>query len=291
MAASAALKLTDKEGLALARLRVLGKLEERNVQVAETLQKLVDRIASKADQPFRPARLGAVKALTQFSFDPDGPKTREKKESREEALDRLKTDIYRMQNPQVLIDVLEKRTEILSYVAPETTAHTARVFGDAMAFLQSKIPTNVYEGKIVGGVASRWKPSKFELDKFERYVNAVNRPLTVIEQMAEGVLNREGVEVLKFVYPAMFYELQQSVLDTVGRMEEPLPYRTRMLLSNVLSVPLDPSFKPKTAGMLQASFTPPPPPEQRAPAAKSKIKLDDNLATETQNTALNGQFA
>jgi hypothetical protein len=123
--------------------------------------------------------------------------------------------------------------------APQLAAAQAAKIATAGEFLLSKLPRHdapsLYK-------EDRDKPpevSTAERDEFLRYWRAVNDPLSVVEDVADGRLSTEGVETLRAVYPEIYGQLQNHVLDELAQSDTKPPYKVRLLLGQLLDLPTD----------------------------------------------------
>ena len=82
------------------------------------------------------------------------------------------------------------------------------------------------------------------MQKFLRYVDAVQDPQGALERAGRGELRREDIEVLREVYPRVYEDLVTDVLDRASRSSEMPDYQQRVKLGLLLGVPTDPSMAP-----------------------------------------------
>lgn len=137
--------------------------------------------------------------------------------------------------------------------APQLAAAQAAKIATAGEFLLSKLPRH--------GAPSLYKEDRdkppevtaSERDEFLRYWRAVNDPLSVVEDVADGNLSVEGVETLRAVYPELYGQLQNHVLDELAVSETKPPYKARLLLGQLLELPTDTGLEPEMLVALQES--------------------------------------
>jgi hypothetical protein len=168
--------------------------------------------------------------------------------------DSLHRDLSDMsQNPQKLIDHLSAQTEAITAVAPRTSEAVQGAVSRATQFLQSKLPGNNVPKKPLSGT---YKPSDAEIAKWHKYFSAVEKPTSVLHQVAYGNVVPETMEALQFVYPKLLKEMQGHVADKMTEAvakKTPLPYRTKLSLSMFLGSDLVNSLEP--VNMLSAQNT------------------------------------
>jgi hypothetical protein len=132
-----------------------------------------------------------------------------------------------------------------------TVGQTAAAVLNAARYLDSKAPKNPYEG-MPPAVAPQWEPSPAELDRFNRFREAVESPARVLKNMSQGYIAPEQVEALKAVYPAMYADLQQKIGERLMMQKKPLSYQQRLALSAVLG-PTALGMSPQQVQVLQQS--------------------------------------
>lgn len=141
---------------------------------------------------------------------------------------------------------------------------------DAVAALQERrltylakhapvVPTQALLSK------SKWQPSPSEVERFARRVRAVNDPVSVLEDVATGRVTPEGAEVLREVYPRLYAEAQERLMEQAPKLRVALPHATVVRLSILFQAPLANSLEPERMQAIQAAGVPPPPQSQPGP--------------------------
>ncbi len=165
-------------------------------------------------------------------------------------LARDKLEKYEQAPEQKLAKVLGDTPDAAPAVANEVRAVGTR----AATFLRSKLPAERISEYDAQPLLKRKgaRVSDSEMAKYLRYVQAVERPRTVIDALARGHVSREGIEALKAVYPRMY-------ADLVGRLELNLAQSTKRLsrsqlvqLSIACGRPLDPTMAPEFIAACQS---------------------------------------
>jgi hypothetical protein len=143
-----------------------------------------------------------------------------------------------------------------STALPKTTNALSAKAVTATQFLHSKLPRPPGDGSTLTPLVSNWKPSKAEVAKFNRYLKAVENPMSVIEGLADGRISRESVEALREVYPRLYEATRMEIARQAAELKERLPYATNVKLSLFFDVPLDPSMKPEAMRRTQMGADP-----------------------------------
>jgi hypothetical protein len=138
-------------------------------------------------------------------------------------------------------------------------------------YLAQHAPKSPIAPTAIAGGRSDWAPSKAVLASFARRIEAADDPAGVLERMAHGGdMSMEAAETIKAVYPELYAEAQQSLIDRVHDAKaKPLPYARRVQLSILFDVPLDGTMEPSYIAAMQEGYAAPdpaaPPPATAAP--------------------------
>lgn len=151
-------------------------------------------------------------------------------------------------NPETLVDKFAKNTEGLNDHAPMTSNALQQAGSRSIAFLAQKLPPQPQGGPLV----PKLPPSNAEIATFTRYYNAVEEPLSILQDAARGTLTREGVEAVGTVYPALMQKMQGEIMAQLTEVKEPIPYSRRMMLTLLLGGDVDGSMNPQLIQSNQA---------------------------------------
>lgn len=122
-------------------------------------------------------------------------------------------------------------------------------------FLAGKAPRQtVMPGMLPGD--GEWKPSRSQLETWGRYVQAVNDPASVLEDLVHGHVTIEGAETLRTVYPALYAEAQKTLIELAPAFQKTLPYPRRVSISIMFQVPIDGTMTPSHMQFLQTPTGP-----------------------------------
>jgi hypothetical protein len=78
-----------------------------------------------------------------------------------------------------------------------------------------------------------------------------------LKTWAKAKLSQEGVDALKSVYPSLFSEIQNKLMDKVTSLQTLLPYKDRLQLSVFFEIPMESLMKPEMVKKLQTTFMQP----------------------------------
>jgi hypothetical protein len=125
----------------------------------------------------------------------------------------------------------------------------------AVQFLQSKIPKRPYEAIFPTETQKPYEPSSMDLAKFERYIQVVDNPMSVLGDLEAGTLTQDHIEALRAVYPRLYSEIKQSVLTGLqSKAESDVPYSKKVQISILFGVPVDASLIGRNIAGMQAMY-------------------------------------
>lgn len=116
----------------------------------------------------------------------------------------------------------------------------------ANEFLYSKLPLQATRPSMSGPVLV--PPTKEQMREFERYVRAIDDPLSLLDDLRNGNVSPQTVMAIKTVYPQMYGDIEAHVRVAVAGKKN-LPYSKKMSLGLLFGSPVDPTL---TTEYLQA---------------------------------------
>lgn len=176
------------------------------------------------------------------------------REEKEKKFDKIKEQIEETNSPDAYLEKMEKSTEAMYDAAPSITGSMQVAMTRATEFLRSKLPA---QGPIAP-LSTPLKPSVAEMNKFLKYYEVVENPLTILKQVRSGLLTSEGMEAMKTVYPGMLAEMRTAVMDKItNKKAMEIPYQTKVMLSFFLEQDLVYGVSSSSIMANQASFAAP----------------------------------
>lgn len=270
---------------------VLNMAERANLQGAKKITEGLGDFFTGAAK----AGTAMAKALPKMSLMNSGWAVNEKNrkpQNEQEAFGNISKNLVSMSvDPDKLATKIAYNTMRAGYAAPNATKFAQVALGNAVQFLYSKMPKDGVAGQSL--FPQEFKPSTLELAKFQRYVQAVENPYSVLAELKSGTLTHEHVEALQAVYPAIYNEVRTQTMDYVQKHQD-LSYSKKVQLGTLLNLPVDPSMQPQAVLGLQKAFQPPQPassPQGASGAIRSTakgmqgLKFNTRHATELENIA------
>src|SRR5574343_49849 len=152
---------------------------------------------------------------------------------------------YYSQDPAIIVDNFTRNNQALIQAAPKTAEAAQSRIIKAVEFLNQKAPKKDISP------FNDFQVPKSELMKFKNYVEAVENPYSVIQNLKSGYFTPEAGEAIKTVYPQMFTAIQQEFLSRLPEFK--LSEKQKGLISRILEIDTRKAYTPQGFSMLQAA--------------------------------------
>lgn len=197
-----------------------------------------------------------------------------------------------LSNPERMEHVLSSLGDDIGYYAPKTSDAIKMTAARAISFIAEKAPKRIPMGPGMPDLPA----SKTDLLKFQRYLQAIDNPLLVIQHAKSGMVTPEEVEAVQAVYPRLFQEIRAELTsalvdDSADRPSlAPLSYNRRMGLSMLLKSNMTGMMKPSMYMGAQSAYrsagsTPKVQPVKVKPIPVSRIENMNVSGRAAQETA------
>jgi hypothetical protein len=140
----------------------------------------------------------------------------------------------------------------LAMAAPQTYDKLRQLSSRAIAFLNTKMPRKTLG--VNPFIKKSYPLSDQELYRIKRYLKAIQSPLSVLEDLKQGVVSREGIEAVRFVYPTIYNEMTSAVYDNLQKYGANMPYDKRLQLGIVMELPTDLSLERESIAKFQSFY-------------------------------------
>ena len=220
-------------------------------QIVSNVRSFVAHAGADVANTRQVAQAASVNYLNRYRLDEAKP-DRSKKDRLHYFHRRYDEVAQAVSNPEALSDRIGKNLQGLGSVAPKTTQALTTSAIRATQFLYAKAPKDPNAAYALNPALRKWRPSDAEISKWERYVAAVDHPMSVLHDLKHNVVTLEGVETLKSVYPKLYQEAVGTLVDHLSELKHELPYKKRLTLSTFMGVPIDAATDPKFIAKMQA---------------------------------------
>lgn len=194
------------------------------------------------------------------------------------------------------INEAAKTERVSRFVGGDLGAHAPRVEAAALgtanraiSLLAANAPVGRTNQRTLIPSKESARYSDTDLHRFARLVEGVQGGADdLVKKFADGTIDRDTVEAVKFVYPKDFeamraeFQAQIAELAAAGKLTD-VPYQKRLQLGTLLGVPADDSMDPAFVKAMQAAKASAPEEEQEADNAQhgnyAARPIDPNMAT------------
>ena len=235
-------------------LKILSGIEKQAAAVDKKMTSGMNNFFSGLKKTYTPA---STKVLLSSGFSKDYEELRKPKkpDSKQKAYENMSKNLEKIStDPNFLLDRVGRNVAQIRTAAPETAAAIEATTVKASEFLSSKMPKPGPGRDVLFGKNKPFMPSELELAKFERYLQVIDDPLSIIDDLESGTMTREHVEALNAVYPELYQKLRNTAMEKIVEEPESVDYTQRIQLGILLDLPSDESLIPQNVAKLQQNF-------------------------------------
>jgi hypothetical protein len=176
----------------------------------------------------------------------------ESPKNKQEAMDNLQDNVERLAKDADYFEskVLAKFLA-MNDAAPSVAAELINVTRRSVDFLNSKLPPRYNANTLL---PQKRFLSDSEMSKMARYLQTIENPLSVLQELNKGTLTRDHVEALKVVYPSIYNEIRMDAMDMV-RADPDMNYQAKLQLGILLDLNTDVSLTPENIMNLQTIYS------------------------------------
>ena len=256
----------------------MGEFAKRLDKIGDVVRKPVGDKGLLSPERLNLARQSAFQRLLPASEDTGDRKENFKKVS--EKLAELSQDVT------FLNSKIAETTDIIKDTgAPETAAKAGERLVTAFNHIVDVMPKPLMPDIPIFKPRA-WEPSDQEVTRFERRLEVVLDPLTVIKDLEAGSLTRDQMETLFTVYPRLTQIIQQKVIDELSQNPKENNFQDRLKLSLFLGADLDINLTPEYIQAYQSTFAEPSIDETETAVPNDLNISAENAQTESQKVNL-----
>lgn len=192
-----------------------------------------------------------------------------------------------LNNPQAQGDLVPPE---MMGLTPAVSAEAGAALMRGAQFLLSKAPRDPYEG-MPKSLRPNWSAPPADLDSWYGYLDGVERPMKVLEDMRLGYVRQEAAEGLKVTYPALYEQMRQTLWQHLSKSKSTLDYEKRMRLATVFGPEYGGVGIPELQTIQQVHAeqqNPPQPQGGGQPDGRQMTDTAKNTQTQSERLALRG---
>ena len=229
---------------------VISALAKKSAEVSESISKGVRSVlAGVGGKPTS----SAIGALASHHWGTEPPRG----EGRPAAAARHAEDLAQLQaDPAGSAQRLASATSSVARHAPDTAGQAQIVASRAASYLAAQAPKNPLPPSPFKG-AQKWMPPHSDVERFERIAQAVHNPMGVLDALREGRASPDAIQAVQAVYPSLHKRMVDEVVAQIPGLKSAPPASTRLGLSILTGMPLEPSLR--DMAQLQTNYAGGPP--------------------------------
>lgn len=196
-----------------------------------------------------------------------------------------------MQNPEKMIELLNKSSGDLNDFAPNVNQAMTATLVRGMQYIKSIAPRpqkNSPMGMMI-------PPSQTEINKFYKSYNVVKNPLSILDEVKGGTLSAESMNALTTVYPDLTDRMRTTLGDEISRYAikhdfNSMPYQRKLSISMFLNQDMTSSTEGQNIVYNQSTYAGPSQANQgmMKPTQKglSSLSKNETIMTDMQKNAV-----
>ena len=233
------------------KMAILSDIEKSNVRNTSKIKNSISKFFKTDFTKSAPALSATILTGSPLAREVEGEFIGSKPKTEEQAIKNIGDNLDKLQEDKTLMDKLLADPN-LAIAAPQTYDKLRQVSSRALAFLNTKMPRKTLG--VNPFIKKSYPLSDQEIYKFKRYIKAIQNPLSVLEDLKKGVVSREGIEAVQFVYPTVYNEIKSTVYENLKKYGGEMSYDKRLQLGIVMQLPTDLSLEPETIEKLQSFY-------------------------------------
>lgn len=255
---------TQKLSLQGRGARVAGVAARANAVQAkvEATAKAFFKTASTAASKARPALAPVSQAILQsVSYGPTPPPM---KETKLEAFQRVSEELHQIAaDPNILRQRVLARLDL---GVPDLEMPIAEAAVRKAQYLYDELPKDPRDFTLM---QKPWNPGHIAIDRFAECAWACENPAQAMALLPEGKLTMRMASAVRTVYPALFSQIQKTMLEELSKLDD-LPLKKQAQLSAFLDLAVGPANSEGFAQAMQAGYQKP---EQPGPEPGQNVRM------------------
>lgn len=155
-----------------------------------------------------------------------------------------------LSDPEKLSNLIANNTSELKLIAPQITAALISKAVEAASVLGQSIPKPKLSDPLRPDNTA-FEPSDHELARFERIVQTIENPVSILKDLKSGTITSDQIQVLKNLYPTIYQNMAMAI-QMQAMQQDSIPYATRLKISTFLGHPTTPALNSSTLQLLQS---------------------------------------
>ncbi len=159
------------------------------------------------------------------------------------------------QDPTMWVNTIEKQLEPAAESMPEVAEVMAQNLSYLMGYMGSTAPKPIIDDPL--RLDSNFSVNDAQLSQWERQMQIVEKPMSVLDEIENGTITSDQVTVLKKSWPNIYEAISGELISQMGEYNPKLSPQKVQSVSVFLGVPLSPYLKKDFIMTIQNGFRPP----------------------------------
>jgi len=189
----------------------------------------------------------------------------------------VKAELDDLRNAGAIQARLEMQSKGLAQLDPDLVMHFQNTQMRAMEYLDLNMPRTTEDPM---GFRAPTPPSASAMSAFVARYRALDNPVSLMWDFAEGRVRSEAVEAVSYVYPELYQEMGKLVADAIIQRRGNVPYQARVQAALYFQVPdqtMSPSFLTAMGSTYHQT-------EQQTRAVQAIARRNDTLLSRQSRT-------
>lgn len=239
------------------------------LKAGETVSDFIQKWGPRALDPkvTRAAKIGASNAVRELTGEDDDQKATEQVVNN---LSQFAT------NPSHAAETLSQSVPQLSQTDPRIAS---ALHQKTMALAQALLDVAPKKAVAVSPFETDTGYTTAQIRDFNKKIAVAMNPLSVMKDLAAGRLDPDSTALIRKIYPNLYQQMQQSILDHATSNPRPYTYQQKMNLSMFVGSPVDTIGQPQNIQAFQANFAKK---EKQPNKSRRQPKSAENAQTDSQ---------
>lgn len=161
-----------------------------------------------------------------------------------------------VRDPQAIVSRLDSALggTGLNEAAPKVAQAVASTAMRAAGYLRDRTPKEPPPSGLSFVPQKPRAMSESELAKYANAYEAITNPMSIVEDLQRGQLDREKVNALRVVYPDLYQQIRKEVIAQSIAMKPELTDQQEIALSILFDAPISAMMQPKVISSFQKTF-------------------------------------
>lgn len=234
------------------------------------------KITKPLERPVAPISSGILNNLSFLDKKPSEAK------NKLEAFNKVRDELHALTtDPNLIQEKIANSIKDISLDAPNVSQMLIMKQAEALQYLYNTLPKrNMPQGILAKD--DKFQPSDADLAKWERVVSAVNDPLSVLDDLDNGMATKEGIDAIQAIYPRIYSRIVEEMIEKINDPNAKISYGNALQLRTLFGIPIDYMTSPVFIAQMQQNYMGPVGIEQQVPQQRAKVGKKPDISSQAK---------